>query len=448
MSEMADHVNVYLIDQETKRKLLFKINPLMLGKPENTTVMFPNGVEYKLVETEPSDIVKISRWFDLNECVFQMASEEFPEYGYADSPNPTRDDQITALVAAIKDFWNNYEELTCDEVQQKINSDFKVIWEKGEQKEVVHDIAFQKFVQWITENRTMVQARQAMEAKYLDKCFTLDYLKRMKRDFSEIYKEATAESTEMTFIEAIQKISTIFADMNMDFRRQSGKDWIMETIHYYEPVQVMFKPVIETIVKLHREGTNIKLNELVDENTEKDIFAVDATFWENFKTAIKQCEVAIDLKQKQVDELMDVCKDLPDEKFNRVVLEDITDTLDTFKEEYLKFGDEMAKISAGKSDKDVNEVVQTMFKKHMGNLVKELDQININIVTFYKGDAELIDKYACNQLYFTICEGIPLMIKHNQNPVTQLINSIHDLVKQFKDQLAEATKNPDNFKLC
>jgi len=448
MSQDPNVVNVYMIDQETKRKLLFKINPIMLGKPENTTILFPNGIEYKLVETEPSDTVKITKFYDQFDIICKTAADKFPDYGYPEKPNPTRDEQVAAMMSATQAYLNNdLEPIAEDETGAvaTIRENFRNLWKKEDQMETIKDIAYQKLCQWVTNNRSLVYAKKLMEERQLDTCYPKDYLLRLEKVFKEICDDLAKEKPELEFIQAIQKISIIFADMQNDFRQQSGKNYIMEAIHYYEPVQIMYQTMIKTIVELHRSGTKFMLKEEYPGDKEKGYDAVTSEFWKAFEGAMKSCYESIQKKNKEYTSLVQSLSKYEDNgEFNRHILAEIRDIFGKYEAAYEVYNAEMKDISSGKSEKDANEVTQQMYREHLGAMIRSLDRVNIEVVSRYSGKEEEIQKHPINELFFSITNGMSLIVQHNQNG-TKVIGDLANLIQQFRKQMDEAEKNKNNL---
>lgn len=425
MSEAT--VNIYLVDQETKRKLLFKVNPLMVGKAENTTIIFPDGLEYKLVQAEPSDLFKTNQYFDNNQDLLAKAAESFPEFGYPEKPVPTKEEQMVVLESVIT------------EAMKTTENAISTIWNSSEEnKKMVLEVAYQKFGQWITTNRSLEYAKEMQRARWVDPCYPMDYAERQVGAFMAVNDALKDEDQKMSFIGAIQILSQTYSDMHTDYRRAGGKTRLMEPIRYYEPVQIMQRPVIERIIELHQEGTNVMLNECV--KAEKEGQAdIDAGFWKMFTDAMAQSLKCAIENKKYVESRKDFLeKQVNGENYQRYFGISAAKVLGEYIDKYLTYNKEVQLVGTGESDKDTQALAKDMQENGIGKLVKDVADIELDLVLYFKGeDEDKIEQNTVNDTLFAIASGLPMVIQQNQNP-NVMFSSTYSTCKTLKEDLMEA----------
>lgn len=426
-------VNIYLVDQETKRKLLFKVNPLMIGKAENTTIIFPDGLEYKLVQAEPSDLFKTNQFFDNHQELLAKAAESFPDFGYPEKPVPTKEDQMVVLESVIAEYFKGADK---DEAM------FAIYDASDDNKKMFIEVAYQKFGQWITTNRSLEYAKKMQRERWTDPCYPIDYAERHVAGYMVITDALKDTDQKMSFIGAIQILSQIYSDMHTDYRRAGGKSLLMEPIRYYEPVQIMHRPIIERIVELHQNGTNVMLNETIPADGEK--VAITEGFWKMFSDAMNQGLEKARQTQAAIKAMRDDNKAIVNEEnFNKVFVTQACDILSAYIDKYLEYNKEMQLIGTNASDKDAQALGKDMHENGLGKLIKDVSDLELKLVLYFNGeDEEFIEKTPVIETLFAVASGLPMVIQQNQNP-SVTFSTTYETCKALKDDLTQYAVDKD-----
>lgn len=427
-------VSIYLIDQETKRKLLFKVNPIMVGKAENTTIVMPDGIEYKLVEAEPSDLFKTNKFFEEHEYILEEAAAQFPDFGYPEKPVPSKEEQIVAISSILEEKFKEPSKESSTAWNNMVD-----LWNSSEDnKKMISEVGYQKLGQWVTTNRSMVYARKLQEERWTDPVFCMDYAIRIKDAFQKVNDAIIGNIKNISFIEAIQTLGSVFSDIHTDYRNQAGKLMLMETIKYYEPVQVMYRPIIERIVELHRKGDNVMLNEERPADGENAI-AIDKGFWNAFAECISNALIkAIDNKL-DIEKMKNELKDIEDPV--RVLSINTCKILNDYLVKYNEYNKEAQLIGTDKSDKDIQTLTKDIFENGIGNLIRNISDVDLKYALHQSNFEEYKESYI-DEVLTSIVGTLPMLIQHNQNP-TVTLSTTYETCTKFKNNLMEAAKITD-----